>query len=127
MNQAINAADCPLQTTFLLYSLHQLRPVGKMALGGLGAKLTEASPEYSNTTTTTVPSEKRDGEIQSPDYDPERQGSKASTGRRMSRIAPPTKAPIEGGDAESGISVGAQIEMEKDNAIRYRTCGWRKV
>jgi hypothetical protein len=98
-----------------------------MALDGLGSRLTEASPEYSNT--TTVPNEKRDGEIHPPDYDPERQGSKTSTGRRMSRIAPPTKAPIVGGgsDSESGISVGAQIEMEKDNAIRYRTCGWRKV
>lgn len=97
-----------------------------MALGGLGSKLTEASPEYSNA--TTDPDEKRDDEIHPPDHDPERQGSKTSTGRRMSRIAPPTRAPIiGGGDSEDVISVGAQIEMEKENSIRYRTCGWRKV
>jgi hypothetical protein len=30
-------------------------------------------------------------------------------------------------DTDSGLSVGAQIELEKHNAIQYRTCGWKKV
>lgn len=44
--------------------------------------------------------------------------------RRMSRIdAPP------GGeyDSESTFDIGAQLELEKDNAIQYRTCSWQKV
>jgi hypothetical protein len=30
---------------------------------------------------------------------------------------------------ESGndISIGKQLEMEEDNAIKYRSCGWKKV
>lgn len=58
-------------------------------------------------------------------YDPEN-----SMGRRMSRIAKPVAAndhvPL-GSDTESTVSVGAQIEMEKENAIKYRTCSWQKV
>lgn len=95
-----------------------------MALGGLGSKLTQASPQYSNGT-----EEKKDAEIMPPDYDAERQGSVGS-GRRTSRIAPPKRASIVGGqvgDADSDLSVGAQIELERENAIKYRTCSWRKV
>jgi len=50
------------------------------------------------------------------DVDAERQGSAA---RRISRI--------DGNDSDSGLSVGAQLEMEKGAAIQYRTCGWKKV
>jgi hypothetical protein len=50
--------------------------------------------------------------------DPEHQGS-----RRMSRIDHPPAV----SDTDSGLSVGAQIELEKENAIQYRTCGWKKV
>jgi len=85
------------------------------------------SPEYSNMNAGNDSTEKDTKDIFGSDYDPERQGSKGSTGRRMSRIAPPIKAPIEGGDVDSGLSVGDQIEMEKENAIKYRTCSWRKV
>ena len=88
------------------------------------------SAEYSNVNIgndSTEKDTKDTKDIFGSDYDPERQGSKASTGRRMSRIAPPIKAPIEGGDVDSGLSVGDQIEMEKENAIKYRTCSWRKV
>jgi len=50
-------------------------------------------------------------------YDTERQGS-----RRMSRIDKPAVS----SDDES-MDIGTQIEMEKDNAIKYRTCSWQKV
>jgi hypothetical protein len=29
--------------------------------------------------------------------------------------------------SDSGLGVGAQLEMEKDNAIQYRTCSWQKT
>jgi len=49
--------------------------------------------------------------------------------RRGSRIAGPKTLPIvaAGSDADSGLSVGAQIELEKENAIKYRTCSWQKT
>jgi hypothetical protein len=46
-------------------------------------------------------------------------------GRRMSRID--KKDPNVDYDDSSGLSVGQQIEMEKGNAIKYRSCSWRKV
>ena len=57
------------------------------------------------------------------DADPERQGSYLDGSRRKSRI---DTLPVAGDDA-SGLSLGAQLEMEKDNGIQYRTCGWKKV
>lgn len=30
-------------------------------------------------------------------------------------------------DSSSGLSIGQQIELEKDNAIKYRTCSWPKT
>jgi hypothetical protein len=53
-----------------------------------------------------------DKKIDDAALDPERQGS-----RRFSRV----------GSDGSALSVGAQIELEKENAIQYRTCGWKKV
>jgi hypothetical protein len=74
-----------------------------MALGFL----TKASPEQDFT---------HEKKVDPDNADAERQGSAA---RRMSRI--------DATDSDSGLSVGAQIEMEKDAAIQYRTCGWKKV
>ena len=49
-------------------------------------------------------------------YDPENQN--ADGRRRLSRV---------GDDNSSTLSVGKQIELEADNAIKYRTCSWQKV
>jgi hypothetical protein len=77
-----------------------------MALGGL----------YGRTSDEHVP--QQFSEV-SPDGDVEKQP------RKMSRISKP--ASVTGDDTDSSISVGAQIEMEKENAIKYRTCSWQKV
>ena len=53
-------------------------------------------------------------------YDPESNGG---AGRRMSRI----DSKAFGSDTDSTLSVGQQMELEKDNAIKYRTCSWPKV
>lgn len=52
-----------------------------------------------------------------------RRGSVNPSGRRLSRI----DKKIEEADEDSEFGIGAQIEMEKDNAIKYRTCSWQKV
>lgn len=44
-------------------------------------------------------------------------------GRRMSRF----DRSIEDAEADSEFGIGAQIELEKENAIKYRTCSWQKV
>ena len=49
-------------------------------------------------------------------YDPENQNDDGR--RRLSRV---------GDDSSSTLSVGKQIELEADNAIKYRTCSWQKV
>ncbi|KAF1989371.1 hypothetical protein K402DRAFT_402022 [Aulographum hederae CBS 113979] len=61
------------------------------------------------------------GESPPPGYraDVEGQG-----GRKMSRIDKPLDA---ASDSDSGLGIGAQIELEKDNAIKYRTCSWPKT
>jgi hypothetical protein len=40
----------------------------------------------------------------------------------MSRIGPVTVGPLKDVD-----SYGALVEMEAENAIKYRTCSWQKV
>ncbi|KAF2094866.1 hypothetical protein NA57DRAFT_45751 [Rhizodiscina lignyota] len=49
--------------------------------------------------------------------------SDTPAGRRLSRI----DRTVDDADNDSSIGVGAQIEMEKDNAIKYRTCSWQKT
>ncbi|KAK2761551.1 hypothetical protein FQN54_001379 [Arachnomyces sp. PD_36] len=44
-------------------------------------------------------------------------------GRRPSRIAPVRSGSV----AESRVSIGKQLELEADNAIKYRTCSWQKT
>lgn len=50
-------------------------------------------------------------------YDSEAQDAK---GRKMSRLGTLT-------DDDEKLDIGRQIEMEADNAIKYRTCTWQKV
>ncbi|KAK8216626.1 transmembrane amino acid transporter protein-domain-containing protein [Phyllosticta capitalensis] len=59
--------------------------------------------------------------------------SQAARGRVGARIGGPVAKPINGdqqppdSDTSSTISVGKQIELESDNAIKYRTCSWPKT
>lgn len=59
-------------------------------------------------------------------YDAENAGRRDSTtvvnGRKMSRIGPVTVGPVQEVD-----SYGKLVEMEAENAIKYRTCSWQKV
>jgi hypothetical protein len=59
-------------------------------------------------------------------YDAENAGRRDSStmvhGRKMSRIGPVTIGPVKEVD-----SYGKLVEMEAENAIKYRTCSWQKV
>jgi hypothetical protein len=110
----VNAADNPSSRSFLLYSIRAVSAVDKMALSNLGRRMTLTSAE-----TATV-DEKELARYAPPDGDIENQ---APGSRRMSRI----DKPADVAETDSTVSVGAQIEMEKENAIKYRTCSWQKV
>jgi hypothetical protein len=36
-------------------------------------------------------------------------------------------APVGDSGSDASITIGKQIEMEANNAIKYRTCSWQKV
>lgn len=61
--------------------------------------------------------------------------TRGPNGRKMSRIDRPITTSIGGLEAgltsddatDPSITVGKQLELEADNAIKYRTCSWQKV
>jgi hypothetical protein len=77
----------------------------KMALNGiLGRK---ASPDHNSTSSNEKSYEKDKA------YDAE-----AAAGNPI---------PMNDGSSDASFSIGKQIEMEANNAIKYRTCSWQKV
>jgi len=55
-------------------------------------------------------------------------------GRKMSRIAPPPRTgsqavppPVLADDVSSQDEFTKLVEMEAEDAIKYRTCSWQKV
>ena len=59
-------------------------------------------------------------------HDPEA-GVRYSGDRRGSKFDKKRLDEGADGEADDGPTVGDQIEMEKENAIKYRTCSWQKV
>jgi len=59
-------------------------------------------------------------------YDVERKSSTNAQGRRMSRIGPPSRK-LSGQPALDDNGQATLVEMEADNAIKYRTCPWWKT
>jgi hypothetical protein len=43
----------------------------------------------------------------------------------LGRIEKPSRRDVD--DSEESFSIGRQMEMEAENAIKYRTCSWQKV
>jgi hypothetical protein len=48
-------------------------------------------------------------------------------GRKLSRIGPPPGAFRIEADSETQDEISRLVELEAGNAIRYRTCSWKKV
>ncbi|KIW06681.1 uncharacterized protein PV09_02386 [Verruconis gallopava] len=90
-----------------------------MALSNIAQRMTQTSVEkdpIDGTSPQMYGEEKKDV-----DGDVEMGGDPP---RRMSRIDGKSHA---ASDTDSTVSIGQQIEMEKDNAIKYRTCSWQKT
>jgi hypothetical protein len=56
-----------------------------------------------------------------------RRSSTTVQGRKMSRIGPPPKLGSIPVDSDEGEAQAKLVEMEADNAIKYRTCSWQKT
>lgn len=80
-----------------------------MALGLFGSKTAADADHNSNSS---------DEKVSKPDkaYDAE---------AGLGRIEQPSRRDV--GSEEDSITIGKQIEMEAENAIKYRTCSWPKV
>lgn len=99
-----------------------------MALANfLGKKSNYTVPDAPSTATEGVyaaepmdPTTSRPGYGGMEGYDPESNGG---VGRPMNRI----DGKGSGSDTDSSLSVDQQMELEKNNAIKYRTCSWQKV
>ena len=48
-------------------------------------------------------------------------------GRRMSRIGPPPGALKVTTESDTQAEIAKLVELEAGNAIKYRTCSWKKV
>lgn len=94
-----------------------------MALKGfLGAKRT---PSPTTTSDPNLAPEKpvpsyEAGDVENAGFGP-RKGSRIDKPRTGSLVPAGVEAD------EGSVTVGKQMEMEADNAIKYRTCSWPKV
>lgn len=81
-----------------------------MALGLFGSKSSKAQADNRSTSST-------EGKVSKPEkaYDAE---------AGLGRIEDPSRRDVDEGDS---ITIGKQIELEAENAIKYRTCSWPKV
>lgn len=80
-----------------------------MALGFLGKSSKARGDNHSNSSTEERVSKPEKS------YDAE---------AGLGRIEDPSRRDVDEGDS---ITIGKQIEMEAENAIKYRTCSWPKV
>jgi hypothetical protein len=102
-----------------------------MALGfGSKEKSDRLSPVSSPSANNADAQMTKDGFVSRDQATAENGGKKP---RKMNRIDGPITKPI-GADnvlnddgTDSDISIGKQMEMEAGNAIKYRTCSWKKV
>lgn len=66
--------------------------------------------------------------FEKPTHDVERRMSTNVGGIRLNRIAPPLdRKQSYAASADEGIEYSTMVEMEADNAIKYRTCSWQKT
>jgi hypothetical protein len=50
------------------------------------------------------------------------------TDPELGRLEKPSRRDMAGDDSsDQSITVGKQMELEAENAIKYRTCSWQKV
>jgi hypothetical protein len=107
-----------------------------MALG-FGKKKTSDSSNFSPSPPNEKAEPKTDSTNPYNDYSADQttaeHGGSKKANKPMNRIDRPITKSITGdsamGDSSTDVSVsiGKQMELEADNAIKYRTCSWQKV
>jgi hypothetical protein len=108
-NLVVNALRGLSTFSLLLYSLYAVCAFIEMALGNLAQRVSRTSVE------------ENDNNIDEKDKTLDSEDVEGQPPRRMSRIDG-----VDGG-SDVDVSLGALIEAEKDNSIKYRTCSWQKV
>ncbi len=125
----------------LLFLVNSRHPARKMALGfGKKSKAPAPAPALESTDEKLpeVSSGTKNADGSWDGWDPEmgrqlprKSDPFAGAPRKMSRLDAPRSGSIVGldldSDTDSNATVSKQIEMEADNAIKYRTCSWQKV
>lgn len=102
----VNAQGYGFTSSSFLHSVQEVYPLCKMALGFLSSK--KGSDARSNSSRS---SDNKDNLAMT---DPER-----------GRAEKPRGGDVD--DSDESFTIGRQMEMEADNAIKYRTCSWPKV
>jgi hypothetical protein len=99
----VNATGNGFTSSFFIHSVQEVHPLLKMAIGGFRSNKAAAdNHSLTSDEKTTVPEKSYDAE--------------AGLGGHSAHD-----------DSDESITIGKQIEMEADNAIKYRTCSWPKV
>ena len=122
-----NAAKAPQSHSLLLYPADTIDSLDKMALG-------RKSRVVDNPHAETVEGQAYDpaavggfkaGSPPGYNYDSEEQGPNGN--KLMNRIGPPLAGTVTGDTDSDSVDVGKLVELESNNAIKYRTCSWPKV
>jgi hypothetical protein len=96
----VNAPGNGFPSSYFIHALQEVHPLCKMAIGLFGAKGDDAR---SNNSSNDVKDDVEHG-----------------------RLEKPSRKDMDDSSDQS-ITVGKQMEMEAENAIKYRTCSWPKV
>jgi hypothetical protein len=102
----VNAPGNRFSSSSLLHSVQEVHPLRKMALGLFGSK--------------------GDARRNSNSSDDKSSSNEKGTDPELGRIEKPSRRDLDD-DSDGSITVGKQMAMEAENAIKYRTCSWQKV
>jgi hypothetical protein len=136
LTPVLNATGDHRRPALFNRGVHTLHPLDKMALG-FGKKNASDSSNHSSSPPNEKAELKSDGINPYNDYSADQttaeHGGSKKFNKPMNRIDRPLTKSITGdsamGDSSTDVSVsiGKQMELEADNAIKYRTCSWQKV
>lgn len=104
----VNAPSYGFTSSSFLHSVQEVHPLCKMALGVFGSK--RGNEARSNSSSSND----------------EKTGIESGGDPELGRIEKPSRRDVDD-SSDASITVGKQMEMEAENAIKYRTCSWQKV
>jgi hypothetical protein len=102
----VNEIGNVFQKPSFLHTFHKVHSLREMALGALFGRRASPADDNTQSSNDNVAYEKKLS------YDAEAAGG---------------ILPVADSGSDASITIGKQIEMEANNAIKYRTCSWQKV